>query len=672
MRPLFLSLSLLFFYTLFAIDETKIQPDGLVNGDGFGAATCLKGDVLIVGAPFADISGIDSVGVIQFFKRVSGNWVFQSEIPSPDVVANDFFGWTLDFDGDYLVVGAPFNDENGLDAGAVYIYEYDGTNFNFLVKNMASTGNPGDEYGRSVAIYDTTIIVGSPKDDDLVPNGGAAYIYNLNNNAWTEAQKLTSSFTEFGNEFYGYSVAIHKDRCVIGSTLDDDAATDAGTAFVYHFDGASWNIEQKLSPSDGGSSHSFGFSTSINDSILIIGAFGANNTVPSSGAAYIFRRNGVNWTEEEILFQEDVGIDDWFGFDVAIEGNTAIVSALNNDEFVLNGGSIYLIRYDEILDEWIPEFIHFANDGLLNWRYGFSCSLDGLEFVVGAPQATGSTVKSGAVYQYDICTHKVDQTLCAVSSDSASTGNYVLWENVKTTLVDSFYIFKSASGQNNFQKIGAVDYYDTSELFDLTDIDATAYSYKISTRNICGVESDSSQHHTAILLNSDDATGNVVLNWTVAEGYNFDFYRIYRDPQGDGTYDLIFAVLGSATTFTDFNPTGNNTTHYKVMALNLDPCSSLSQPFSSTYSNATNPIYSGIEEHDLIQLEIYPNPATDILNIKGNIPMNLEYEIRDNLGRLVQTGQLSSKKINLMSLQKGVYFLQFKDKGIATRKFIVE
>jgi hypothetical protein len=672
MRILFLFTVSLFCSFLLAIEEEKIQPDQLVNGDGFGGSTCLKGDIMIVGAPFTDIGANDSVGEVQYFKRISGAWVHQGSIPSPDGLSQDFFGYSVDFNGSHLVVGAPFNDGNGLNSGAIYIYEYDGSVFNFVQKNVAGSGAPGDEYGRSVAINDTTIIVGAPKDDGLVPDGGGAYLYRFNNNTWTELQKITSNFVEFGNEFFGYSVSIHNDRCLIGATLDDDAATDAGTAFVYLFDGTTWNFEQKLSPSDGASSHSFGFSTSINDSILIIGAFGANNSVPSSGAAYIYRRNGTIWTEEEILFQADVGIDDWFGFDVDIEGNTAIVTAVNNDEFVSNGGSIYLIRYDEVLDEWIHEFNEFADDGLINWRYGFSCSLDGLKFVVGALQATGTTVKSGAVYYYDICTHKVDQTLCAVSSDSLSDGNYILWENIKTTLVDSFYVFSTQAGTNNYSKIGTVGYYNASEWYHNGDVNSTAYAYKISTLNLCGVESDSSSNHTAILLTSDDATGDVILNWTPAEGYNFDFYRVFRDPQGDGTYDLLFAVLNSATTFTDFNPTGNSTTNYKVMAYHTAPCGSLSRPsFTSTISNGSNPWLASIGENNKMEIFVFPNPAENRLNISGDIPSNTKFAVYNSTGSVVKKGEISNGVINISNLESGIYLFSIEtDSELKTIRFV--
>ncbi|MEZ4937694.1 MAG: T9SS type A sorting domain-containing protein [Crocinitomicaceae bacterium] len=654
----------LFFQSIFGVEEEKIQPSGLINGDGFGGSTCLKGDILIVGAPYKDIAGNDSVGSVQFFKRIAGSWVFQSEFNSPDGGVKDFFGVSVDFNGTHLVVGAPNNDEGGVNAGAAYVYEYNGTTFNFVKKLLASSGAPGDEYGISVAIDDTTIIVGAPKDDAIASNTGAAYLYHYDLNSWSELQKLTSTVAEFGNEFFGYSVDIHKDRLIIGSTLDDDAATDAGTAFVFHFDGANWMFEQKLSPSDGASSHSFGFSTCINDTILIVGAFGANNSVPSSGAAYIYRRTGVSWTEEEILFQADVNIDDWFGFDVAIEGNTAIVSALNNDEFVSNGGSVYLIRYDEVTAEWITEYNQFATDGLLNWRYGYSCSLDGLNYVVGAIQATGTTVKSGAVYYYNICTHKPTQTLCSVSSDSLSSGNYVLWEGIKTTLVDSFFIFRSVASTNSFSKISSTGYYNLNEYYDQVDVNLFPYSYKISTLNICGVESDSSSIHSAIHLNSDDATGNVVLNWTPAQGYNFDFYRVFRDPQGDGTFDLLFAVLNNTSTFTDFNATGNAITNYRVMALNTSPCTSLSRPsFSSTYSNASNPFLAGINENNQIEIFLYPNPANDFIHIEGNIPSNTQLTVFDSNGKMIWDELIGDGKVSISNWEAGIYMVQFKING---------
>jgi len=117
-------------------------------------------------------------------------------------------------------------------------------------KLTASDGAGADEFGRSVSISGDYAIVGAYFDDDNGAQSGSAYIYHFTGTSWIEQQKLTASDGESG-DYFGRSVSISGDYVLIGANSDDDNGSGSGSAYIYHFNGTSWIEQQKLTASDG-------------------------------------------------------------------------------------------------------------------------------------------------------------------------------------------------------------------------------------------------------------------------------------------------------------------------------------------------------------------------------------------------------------------------------------
>ncbi|WP_294296819.1 T9SS type A sorting domain-containing protein [uncultured Chryseobacterium sp.] len=68
-------------------------------------------------------------------------------------------------------------------------------------------------------------------------------------------------------------------------------------------------------------------------------------------------------------------------------------------------------------------------------------------------------------------------------------------------------------------------------------------------------------------------------------------------------------------------------------------------------------------------ISIYPNPASDVLNISG--AEGTEFKINNAAGQLVSKGKISDQKVPVRDLSKGIYFIRIKDKENMTQlKFI--
>jgi FG-GAP repeat len=95
-----------------------------LNDTGFGRALALKDGVLVVGAPsysaYKDDTDLLNVGLVYLFTKQNDVWEFTRELVSENPATNQYFGSSLAFDGNKLVVGAPGYNE---DAGAFYIFE---------------------------------------------------------------------------------------------------------------------------------------------------------------------------------------------------------------------------------------------------------------------------------------------------------------------------------------------------------------------------------------------------------------------------------------------------------------------------------------------------------------------------------------------------------------------
>ena len=159
------------------------------------------------------------------------------KLVSSDGAASDYFGFSVSISGNYAIVGACCNDDNGTDSGSAYIYEFVDGVWTQQRKLTASDGTGWENFGFSVSISGNYAIVGARNGDNNGSNSGSVYIYELG--TWTE-QKLTASDGASGDEF-GYSVSIDGNYAIVGARYDDDYGTDSGSVYVYelgHVDGA--------------------------------------------------------------------------------------------------------------------------------------------------------------------------------------------------------------------------------------------------------------------------------------------------------------------------------------------------------------------------------------------------------------------------------------------------
>jgi hypothetical protein len=406
-------------FTFFGI-SVSLSGDTLIVGAHreYGGAVGVNGDP---NAGFAPDSGAAYV-----FVRNGTNWSEQAYLKASNTGGGDYFGHSVGISGDTAVVGAYGEDSNStgingdqknnlaIDSGAAYVFVRSGTNWSqqaYLKASNTGGGSsstfPGDEFGYSVAVSGGTIVIGAPNEDsnavgidgnqsdNSAYDSGAAYVFVRSGTNWSQQAYLKASNTggplpegEPTGDQFGWSVAVSSDTVVVGSYEEDSGATGvngnegdnynlrgSGAAYVFVRSGTVWSQEAYLKASNTGYGDNFGAAVAVWGDLVLVGAVGessataglngdqGNNSAYAAGAAYVFERSGVIWTQTAYLKASNTGEQDLFGCSVAVSGDTLVVGAYGEDGNSNNAessGAAYVFNVNvttapEIVVEHPPE-----------------------------------------------------------------------------------------------------------------------------------------------------------------------------------------------------------------------------------------------------------------------------------------------------------------------------
>jgi len=189
------------------ISEFKITASDGAAGDEFGISVSISGDYVIVGAQADDDNG-DYSGSAYVFKHTDTTWTQQAKLLASDGAAGDEFGWSVSISGDYAIVGAQADDDNGSGSGSAYVFKRTGTNWAQEAKLLPSDGEAFEFFGRSVSISGDYVVVAAVSDDANGDGSGSAYVFKRTDTTWTQQAKLLASDGAAG-DWFGTSVSIY-------------------------------------------------------------------------------------------------------------------------------------------------------------------------------------------------------------------------------------------------------------------------------------------------------------------------------------------------------------------------------------------------------------------------------------------------------------------------------
>ncbi len=364
-----------------------VDPTG-ATGDWLGVSVSISGNYAIVGAPLDDESGNTNQGSASIYQFTESGWAFMQKLTDPGGAPNDLFGFSVSISGSVAIVGAYWDDiGSNADQGAVSIYHFDGISWKLKTKLTDAFGAAGDVFGVSVSLSGNYMAVGSSGDDvGANQNQGSFSIYQYDGNDWIFMQKINDANGK-ADESFGFNVSISGNNVIAGSYTDDDiAGVDQGSASIYHYNEREWLLMQKLTDPTGGPGDWFGYNVSISGNFAIVGSplsnVGINN---NQGSASVYQYDGSSWTLMQKITNSGGAANDWFGQNVFIAGAYAIIGAYfddigtNNDQ---GSASIYL----KMGQGW--QKLQFVTDpgGNPGDAFGYSTTFDETtkRFIIGA------------------------------------------------------------------------------------------------------------------------------------------------------------------------------------------------------------------------------------------------------------------------------------------------
>jgi hypothetical protein len=382
-------------------DPSVAGADGSIS-DEFGFSVSISGDTAAIGAPKDDINNLNDRGSIYVYVRSGATWTQQAKLLAADGAAADALGHSVAIDGNTIVAGAYLHDlPSNPNQGAAYVFTRSGTSWTQQAKLVGADSSSGDQFGFSIALEGDTVIVGAVLDEQVaVQDQGSAYVFTRTGTTWTQQARLVAN-DGTASDFFGHSVSISGDSALIGAVLDETGGTnDQGSAYVFLRSGTSWSQQAKLIAADGATNDYFGHDVAISGNTALIGTPGDDNgALASQGSAYVYTRSGTTWTAQSKLLASDGLANDQFGISVALVGDTALIGAEFDDQSFIDFGAAYVFTRSG--SAWSEQQKLLAADGEVRDQFGNSVALSGETALIGARlDDVGANADQGSAYAF--------------------------------------------------------------------------------------------------------------------------------------------------------------------------------------------------------------------------------------------------------------------------------
>jgi hypothetical protein len=142
----------------------------------FGWSMAMTGLDAVVGAPYAS----QSEGAAVAYRVVANDFDSVEELSSPGSLPGDRFGYGVAVSENYIAVGAPDSSTDAIDLiGSVFIYERDGSDWDWEQYIQPAGLQAGDRFGESVAIVGNILFAGAPQADDAGVLSGVVYAIQI-------------------------------------------------------------------------------------------------------------------------------------------------------------------------------------------------------------------------------------------------------------------------------------------------------------------------------------------------------------------------------------------------------------------------------------------------------------------------------------------------------------
>jgi len=409
-------------------EEYKIVAGDSAMGDEFGHSISTDNGLIAVGAPHDDDNGTNS-GAAYLYNASTGVQI--AKLLPADGTAGAEFGYSIAISNGIVAVGARMDDENGIAAGAAYLFDAsDGTQIAKLTPNDAEAS---DEFGNSIAIDNGIVAVGAWRADEYGDGSGAAYLFDV-----STGNQLDKLLPDTGNNYqtFGVSIALDGGLVAIGARTYFVLGQGYTFAKAYLFDVSTGNQLNVLQPDipnlNGDQGGNFADCIDIYNGLVAVGAPYRSVVWDFSGAAYVF--DATTGEQLHFMVPNDLWDQDRFGSSISIDNGVVLIGSQEDDDSGFDSGSAYIFNASTGAE--VSKLL--ASDGAEFDLFGTSVAINEGVAVVGAKGYTEN--HPGAAYVYSGITTGILNTEIEEINLYPNPGSYTVTVDIPANLGDTFEI----------------------------------------------------------------------------------------------------------------------------------------------------------------------------------------------------------------------------------------
>jgi len=387
------------------IAATAVEKLTARDGDAydlFGRGLAVSGNTLVIASPYDAWEQRGTVhadqGSVVIYARASADetWTRLLRLSAEDGAAYDFFGSSLALQNDRLVVGT--------DGHGVYVFERDagGPDLWGQVQYLASPAEGSSDFGWSVALDGDWLAIGDGfESTEGGYSVGAVYVYHHDGLSWQLVQRIGSP-NDSAYDYFGVQVAL------AGGTLAVTAppwaaASSARAVYLFEADDAGlWSPTATLTDA---SSETFPESIALSPDTLAVGAGASGDDGVESVAIYRRKNNKPwKWTLADRIERGQAEAADAFGSGLVLAGDMLVLGACWEDvDGSEDQGRVYVYRREPgTTAPWTLSSRLNTPDEAAGAELGCANAIDGETVLSGAAGDTiNGNVEQGSVYRFD-------------------------------------------------------------------------------------------------------------------------------------------------------------------------------------------------------------------------------------------------------------------------------
>lgn len=255
-----------------------------IIGDSFGWDLSASNQYLAVSSRQTNNNGSGKVSILE---NNGSAWNLVSTLFADDNQSDDEFGYSIELSGTRLISGAPKADANGTDSGAAYIFERNQSGWFQTAKLSPSGLSADDQFGYSVALEGDLAFVGARQKDGNATNAGAIYVFRLDGTNWTEIRQIYPP-QDIPDQYYASDVRVNGDVLAVTSPF-------AGEGFTYIYrvenNGSDISLISSLNLSEANSTDQSQLGLAVGEGFVLVGISGDSANVDTGGSTMSFHND---------------------------------------------------------------------------------------------------------------------------------------------------------------------------------------------------------------------------------------------------------------------------------------------------------------------------------------------------------------------------------------------